>query len=123
MILNRDHHRFAAQVNAENLVISENLERIYDKIERKFTEEYNDEIKDGIILFDRSMKKPYKFDKADFRVFDDGEINHIFKESELIRKLKKIDLFRIYVARDKEGMGKEMKKLLKKTIREYEKRG
>ncbi len=119
LILNRNHHRRVDQLDSEDLVISESPERIYDKIEEKISKKYKNEVQNGDILFDRSMKKTNKFEETYFDIYDDGELSHIFKESKLIERLKKIDLFRIYVAKGKLGMGKDIKKFRKEITKKY----
>lgn len=119
LILERKHHRRVDEINSEDLVISENPERIFDKIEDKISKKYKKEVKNGDILFDRSMKKTNRFEEADFYICDEGELSHILKESKLIERLKKIDLFRIYVAKGKLGMGKDIKKLRGEITKKY----
>jgi len=122
IIFNRKHHRRVYEVNANNLVIGQNPEGIYKKIEKKIIKEFTDEINEGVILFDRSMNRPTKFEQVDFNVLDNNNLYHIFNVSELIRNLKKIDLFRIYAVKGC-GLNSRIENIVKETIKPYVRRG
>jgi HD superfamily phosphohydrolase len=118
IIWNRNHHRIIREINGNNLVIQENPNQIYKMVEEKITKKFPKEVEKGAILFDRSMNKPTKFQQVFFNICDNGELNHIFKESELIRTLNNIDLFRVYGNVEKE-LERSIDKTIDKTIKKF----
>ena len=124
LILSRNHHQLACEVDGNALLQGNNTKKIYDEFEKKVTMSFSDEVQNGEILFDTPNKKTNKFTEADFYVFrEKDDIRHILIESELIAKLNKIDLFRVYVARGEDGMGKKIKKIIEKSKQTYVRRG
>jgi HD superfamily phosphohydrolase len=118
MILNRDHHRIVDEINGGNLSLSENPDQVYGKIQRQISEEYKNEMEEGVILFDLSRKKTNNFEEANFQICDNGQLSHITTKSELIRKLKKIDIFRIYAGKCS-GIEGELKEIINSIKEKY----
>lgn len=118
ILLNRKHHKMIGEISRDEFSSISNPKLIFNEIKESITNEYFDEVSKGNILFDQPNKRTNKFEEAKFQICNNGRLHHIKTQSELIRSLKNIDLFRVYVGRELD-IDENIKKLIRKIKRQY----
>ncbi len=128
IIMNRQHHKRAVEIDG-NKIDSEKFkdvkpqkisESVFKELKEKIEDKFYDEIQEGKILFKRSATMTNKFEQMRFLICDKSHnLTDILDESKLIDSLKSIDLFRVYVARDKEEIVPDISKIGEEIQKNY----
>jgi len=121
MILGRHHHRCVQEVDGTLFPDFVNPQDVYGEIKRSIMEKYSDEMAHKEIIFDTSKKALNKFEIAEFDVYnpDTGGSTSILSESALMKKLKNVDLFRVYIKYDKEDIRCELRKMIDQIVGDH----